>query len=343
MGQRLNFTPSLVGTPFAFDTSPDNGEVPVIDNLAMAPSGEMVATWIKSNQVFARQYDVTGAPLTPTVVIFAKSSQPGTFIGTGDLAPPVFTRDGNLLFVTRKLQEIGATARRSLYGRAFDSVGNPIDDEFFVSPPPDAAGPVVAVAGLAGDVLIALQETSITGRILNVTPPACALAPLTACHHGNRSTLVVNDPSGVERDRLTWNAMHVLGVPQHREAIRGLALCLYDYAAGVPELALEFSGRVTHNCGNGKKACWQTLANGGLQYVDTPGTFGGTTQITIDRSKAQYAGKPQMLPGPVTATRYFNADPQVTAQLVGPTGECWTADYLKALANGAAIYRATGE
>jgi hypothetical protein len=99
---------------------------------------------------------------------------------------------------------------------------------------------------------------------------------------------------------------------------------------------------VTHVCGNGKRACWQTQPNGGLKYVDTPGTFDGTTLISIDGGKAQYSGKPRTLPGPVTAS-YFNADPQVSAQLVSPTGECWGADYPTAVKNAATIYRAIGE
>jgi hypothetical protein len=82
------------------------------------------------------------------------------------------------------------------------------------------------------------------------------------------------------------------------------------------------------------------LANGGIKYKDSPATV-GTTQVVVDGSKAQYAGKGPglQLPGPVSGAEYLDADPSVIAQLVSPAGECWSADYGIAIRNDPTLYR----
>jgi hypothetical protein len=333
-GQRIDATPAVVGAPFTFDTPPSSD----VDDVAMAP-GVVVATWRDAGG-FARRYDLAGAPLAPAF----QFAQPWDtfYAGDQDFAPPVVTSDGSFFFAL--LAKYAPPGKDAVLGRAFDGAQGPLGNGFFINGRARADDKLeTAIRGASGDALVVLRSKFyLRGRIFNPTPPVCSPVPLPGCYQGERSTLVVNDPSSFERDRLNWKLMKVAGVPAERHALRGLALCLYDRTAGVPSLVRQLDGPLTDICYGAGNTCWKTLANGGIKYMDGRATHDGTTQILVDGKKAQYAGKQLLLllPGPVSGSEYFDADPSVTVQLVGPTGECWSADYPFAIKNAPTLYRA---
>ena len=106
-------------------------------------------------------------------------------------------------------------------------------------------------------------------------------------------------------------------------------VCVWDYIAGVPSLAMEMVAPPAGNCGG--RPCWRSIGNGEvLRYRDLGLLPDGLKELTLrsgslGRSRVVVKGRGFVLPDPAMP---FQQDPQITVQVLNSLGNCWGADYV---------------
>lgn len=123
-----------------------------------------------------------------------------------------------------------------------------------------------------------------------------------------------------------------------------IALCVYDYAAGVPSLAFSASVLAGDVCDGGP--CW-TESSRGWKYKSRAGNAAGVTKMILKahdkpgRAKVivKAKGANLSLPSPLA----IDQDDRVVAQLLNSSGECWGATYSSALRNTPGKFKAKSD
>jgi hypothetical protein len=121
------------------------------------------------------------------------------------------------------------------------------------------------------------------------------------------------------------------------------ALCVYDHAAGVPQLAQNSAVAGGALC-NGRP-CWRAT-NRGFAYKDNKGVHGGVGSIQLvaspmpGTSKVSFTGKGVALPW---MTLPLQQDPNVIVQLRNSVGGCWGATFGTAKRNDVGKFTAKSD
>ena len=167
--------------------------------------------------------------------------------------------------------------------------------------------------------------TSTPGAICPVEPVACKAAGVT--------TLKIRNHAQDQRDGLvfTWS----LGDPTTTAELGDptvdtqYAVCVWDYALGVPSLVMEMVAEPDGNCVG--HPCWNAISNGGgFRYKD-PGLLpDGLQQLTVrsgvlGKSRLTVKARGEAMPDPPMP---FQHDGLITVQVRNSFGTCWGADYV---------------
>ncbi len=168
------------------------------------------------------------------------------------------------------------------------------------------------------------------------------VAPRNNCAMAAKEMLQVSDKAGGAKDKLKWKwqkgprvVFAELGRPDVSTA---MALCMYDDAEGEAGLA----ARIDIPTGSG----WRAVGAKGFKFKDRGAGGDGVYKVMIKtgpsgKTKAMLAAKGENLPlpGPVSATRYFEMDPKVRAQLINDNGMCWSVELGSARRNTATLFK----
>ncbi len=174
---------------------------------------------------------------------------------------------------------------------------------------------------------------------------SCGFEPMAACDSGAKGSLSVRNDADDDRDALRWKwargsaiTMADFGDPV---AAHGYRLCVYDATTGTSELAAALAVRP----GVG----WSSTGTTGWRYRDGHGDEDGVAKIQL-KAGGSGVGKIQLVakgaalptPDPHSAVEYFDADPQITVQLVRDGGpQCWSSEFTDASTNSGQEYQAT--
>jgi hypothetical protein len=157
------------------------------------------------------------------------------------------------------------------------------------------------------------------------TGGGCLAAPRTSCRASTepfRSKVLVKDSTPDDVDKLIWKWIKGeatttgdFGDPLSSD---DYAFCLFDQSGLVMSAAVPAGG----TCGT--KPCWKALSGKGYKYVDKEGTPDGVTKLLLRSGGAGLAkvilkGKGANLDMPSLPLTL-----NVTAQVQGANGECWT-------------------
>lgn len=163
----------------------------------------------------------------------------------------------------------------------------------------------------------------------------CPATPAVGCKTAGRSKLILRDNPVDARDLLIWKwtkgaetLPSELGDPNLVTTYFG---CAYDRVGGVPTAPVELQVPPSYK--------WQVQPNR-FRYRDSDGFADGVQTLLIipkEEGKAKVMvrakGANTPLPGPVSASAFFAADPAVTFQLHHDAGgTCWSADFAGATA-----------
>jgi hypothetical protein len=162
-------------------------------------------------------------------------------------------------------------------------------------------------------------------------PPTCGTTPLSGCAVAPRGSLALfQSATNSNRRSISWQ--WVAGdatVSEFASPIDGsasYALCVYDFLSGTPTLALQLAPPTG--------PAWRLVRGTTYRYGDRTGATQGIRRVSLQgkglgRGKItlRASGPSLPLPGPVSSTRYFNADPEVRVQFVKNTGECWEGTF----------------
>lgn len=327
--QRLDGTPALVGADFVLDTSPDPGVV--VQGVAVTPAGWLLAQWIAPatpKLPVARTYFLAGAPGVPRAASFHlhETAYPDR------LPLPGITSDSAVFSVVK-----GVPSWSFVEGILFFGDPDLNGRQMSIASPREKRAPAAVVVGADDEILVVLAQaggvSQLFGRLFNLRREHCSPVPLTGCYDAEHASLVVNDVGG-ENDRILWKASPVSGGPAARQVVSEHVLCTYDYSGSVPHLALELGSAVIDTCGlHVDSPCWKVTRRGGLRLKRA-------SVITVDPTRVSFGqGRFAFLPGPVSASRYFDMNPRVTVQMANGRGECWSTDFASAQKNTASGFR----
>jgi uncharacterized delta-60 repeat protein len=121
------------------------------------------------------------------------------------------------------------------------------------------------------------------------------------------------------------------------------ALCVYDHAAGVPQLAQNSAVAGGAVCRG--RPCWRATSHG-FAYKDNSAAHGGVYSMQLSasstpgKSKVVFTGKGVALPW---MTLPLQRDPNVVVQLRNSVGGCWGATFGSAKRNDAAKFNAKSD
>ncbi|MGH7790118.1 MAG: esterase-like activity of phytase family protein [Candidatus Binatia bacterium] len=170
--------------------------------------------------------------------------------------------------------------------------------------------------------------------------PACTAAPLPGCAPAGASALTVVSKDGT-RDKLVWTwrqgalpDLSVFGDPTAAGG-QGFAVCLYDSAAGVPQLRL--SAAVPRG------APWTASGTTAFDYVDRSGSADGVMKVVLRagtgtaKLKVKAKGAALGVPAPPISGTLLSRDPEITVQFVDrdAPGQCLGATFSAAKREGA--------
>jgi hypothetical protein len=174
----------------------------------------------------------------------------------------------------------------------------------------------------------------------------CPAVPSVGCFEAERTQFQIRDKADNTKDQLKWKwtrgeatVQADTGDPLNTTTY---ALCVYDSTAAVP--ALVASIVVDPN------GAWDDKDPKGWKYKDKQGAFDGVQKVqlktgTAGKSKAQVKAKGSNIPtpAPFNAVEFFDADPNVTVQLVNDEGKCWTTEFATATKNEVDQYKAKSQ
>jgi CSLREA domain-containing protein len=183
----------------------------------------------------------------------------------------------------------------------------------------------------------------------------CSEALLGGCATAAKHLLQIKDLSPDTKDMLSWSFTKGTAAANQSDFGNPVAggneyrFCVYDRSGGARSLALEIHVPGGAMCGT--KPCWSAIGTKGYKYVDPAAATVGVKKIKLKGGTAgvplvmlQGKGLALPLPAPVSGSRYFDADPAVTVQLIETsTGNCWESTFVEAtngLTNTATQYTA---
>ncbi len=180
--------------------------------------------------------------------------------------------------------------------------------------------------------------------LLVCAAPACAPEPLSSgCLEAGKASFAVADNANDEKDSIKWKWIkgaevlaEDLGDPNSSTSY---ALCVYDHSSGAPTLSASLVVPAS--------GLWDDNLPKGVLYKDRTAFASGVTKVNLrtgatGKSKAQLGAKGVNVPMPAAygPAEMFDADPDVTVQLVNTTGSCWTSSFSTITKNTSALFKA---
>ena len=206
------------------------------------------------------------------------------------------------------------------------------------------------IASLRSLALGAVAATMLVGGM----PPAasamldlCPDEPLEGCLSAGKTTVRITNPRNAERRRLTvrFNNAEAARKPLFGDPSEdtGYAVCIYDYASGMPGLAYVAELPASPD--------WtEPINTPGWRYDDFLGENHGfifgrlVPSRTSGRSKVSLRAREENVPEvvPFSSSRMMAIDQQLDAQVVNTLGTCWSGTVFGSEVNRKRSFKATG-
>ncbi len=194
----------------------------------------------------------------------------------------------------------------------------------------DATGGIVGLSagsGVPGD----FAESNLSAYSPCASAAGCPATPLAGCKVAGKAKVQVRDDGDDEKDQIKWKWLRgdatLLSDFGNPLAIASNTLCIWDQTAAVAGVPIELV--IPSGLGwSGKSTSYK--------YKDKTGAAAGVQQLQL---KSGINGKPKLslkargsnipLVGPFDAGAYFDADPEISVQLINSeTGICWTSEFV---------------